>query len=54
MGMMLEHVGETEAARGVEAAVVRLLNSGRIPSVGTDSGLATDAIGDMVAAEILG
>jgi 3-isopropylmalate dehydrogenase len=53
MGMLLEHVGEREAARGVEAAVVRLLNSGRIPSVGTDSGLATDAIGDMVAAEIL-
>jgi 3-isopropylmalate dehydrogenase len=53
VGMMLEHVGEKAAAHGMEQAVVRLLNSGRIPSVGTDSGLATDRIGDMVVEELL-
>ena len=53
VGMMLEHVGEKAAAKGMEEAVIRLLNSGRITSVGTDSGHATDAIGDMVVAELL-
>ncbi len=53
VGMLLEHVGEGAAARDLEQAVVRLLQSGRIPSIGTDSGLATDAIGDMVVEELL-
>jgi 3-isopropylmalate dehydrogenase len=51
-GMLLEHVGEGAAGSAVEAAVVRLLTSGRIRSIGTDSGIPTDAIGDLVAAEI--
>jgi 3-isopropylmalate dehydrogenase len=53
VSMMLEHVGEGAAANGVEEAVIRLLNSGRIRSVGTDSGIPTDRIGDMVVEELL-
>ena len=51
-GMLLDHVGEAAAGAAVEAAVIRLLTSGRIISIGTDSGIPTDAIGDMAAAEI--
>jgi len=52
-GMLLEHVGEKTAAAGLEAAVITLLNSGKITSIGTDSGIPTDRIGDMVVEEIL-
>jgi 3-isopropylmalate dehydrogenase len=49
-GMMLEHLGETESADKVEAAVIRVLP--KLPSLGTDSGVPTDRIGDMVVEEL--
>ncbi|MBI2931780.1 MAG: 3-isopropylmalate dehydrogenase [Planctomycetes bacterium] len=51
-GMMLEHFGEKPAAVAIETAVTRLLNSGRIASIGTDSGIPTDRTGDMVVEEL--
>ena len=50
--MMLDYLGETGAAARVEAAVAALLRTRRIPSVGSDSGLTTRAIGDMVLEEL--
>ncbi len=46
--MMLDYVGETRGAARIEDAVAGLLRSKRIPSVGSDSGLSTSAIGDLV------
>jgi 3-isopropylmalate dehydrogenase len=51
-GMLLDHVGEPKAAAAVEQAVIRLLTSGRIKSIGTDSGISTDQMGDLVVAEL--
>jgi 3-isopropylmalate dehydrogenase len=48
-GMLLEHVGEKKAADRVEEAVKRLVESRKLPSIGTDSGVPTDKVGDMVA-----
>jgi 3-isopropylmalate dehydrogenase len=53
VGLMLDHVGEKAAAKGIEDAVIRLLNSGKIPSVGTDSGIPTDKMGNLVVEELL-
>jgi isocitrate/isopropylmalate dehydrogenase len=53
-GMLLEHVGEKTAADAVEKSVIRLLTSGRVKSIGTDSGIPTHAMGDMAASEIAG
>jgi 3-isopropylmalate dehydrogenase len=50
--MMLDYLGETRAAARVEEAVAGLLRSKRIPSVGSDSGLSTSQIGDMVLEEL--
>ena len=50
--MMLDYLGETRAAARIEAAVIRLLQSKRLPSLGTDSGLGTDRIGDLVLDEL--
>ena len=50
--MMLEHLGETEAASRIESAVEGLLSSGQISSVGTDSGISTTRTGEMVAAAL--
>jgi 3-isopropylmalate dehydrogenase len=52
VGMMLEYLGELEAARAVESAIVALLSSARIPSLDAASGLRTSQIGDMVLAEL--
>lgn len=52
VAMMLDFLGETQAATHIEAAVQSLLASQRIPSVDARSGLATDEIGDMVIAEM--
>ena len=49
-GMLLEHLGETKAADEVEAAVIRVLP--KLPSLGTNSGVPTDKIGDMVVEEL--
>jgi 3-isopropylmalate dehydrogenase len=46
--MMLDYLGETRASERIEDAVAGLLRSKRIPSVGSDSGLSTRQIGDMV------
>lgn len=52
VGMMLDFLGEREAAKTVEETVAALLESGAIPSLGADSGLRTDEIGDLVVAEL--
>ncbi len=51
--MMLEHLGEKSAAARIETAIAGLLGSGKIKSLGTDSGLLTDQIGDMVVKDVL-
>ena len=50
--MMLDYLGEKRAATAIEDAVARLLRSKRLPSLGTDSGLGTNQIGDMVLEEL--
>ena len=52
-GMLLDHVGERAAGAAVEQAVIRLLTSGRVKSIGTDSGIPTHVMGDMASKEIL-
>jgi 3-isopropylmalate dehydrogenase len=49
LGMMLDHVGEPAAATDIQSAVRQLLQSRSVPSLGSDSGLSTETIGDMVA-----
>jgi 3-isopropylmalate dehydrogenase len=46
--MMLDYLGEKRAAQRIEKAVAGLLAGGSIPSVDSQSGLATTQIGDMV------
>ena len=46
--MMLDYLGETRAARRIEDAVAELIRSRRIPSLGSDSGLSTRQVGDLV------
>jgi 3-isopropylmalate dehydrogenase len=46
--MLLEHLGEAEAAAAVEGAVRGLFSSGRLRSAGTDSGVGTREQGDWV------
>ena len=48
VSMMLEFLGEGRAAKRVEEAVAGLLSSGRLPSLGTDSGVSTSKQGDLV------
>ena len=48
VSMMLEYLGEARAAARIEDAVAGLLRSRRIPSLGSDSGLTTSEIGDLV------
>ncbi len=50
--MMLDYLGETNAATRIENAMQRLLVTKRIPSLSADSGLKTSQIGDMVAEEV--
>ncbi|MBM4438203.1 MAG: 3-isopropylmalate dehydrogenase [Actinobacteria bacterium] len=48
--MLLAHVGEAEAARRVEGAVVKALESGRIKSMSAGKmGMSTTEVGDFVA-----
>jgi 3-isopropylmalate dehydrogenase len=54
VSMMLDYLGEEAAAARVEEAVARLLRSRRLPSLGTDSGVGTDQVGDLVLAELEG
>ena len=46
--MMLDYLGEKTAATRIEDAVAGLLRSKRLPSLGTDSGLSTTQVGDLV------
>jgi 3-isopropylmalate dehydrogenase len=48
VSMMLDYLGETRAAARIEDTVAGLLRSRRIPSLGSDSGLSTRGIGDLV------
>lgn len=50
--MLLDHVGEMNAARRIEKAVGELLASRRISALDASSGLSTSAVGDMVVAEL--
>ena len=47
--MMLEYLGEEQAAARVEQAIIDALTCGRIKDLSTKSGLGTDEIGDLVA-----
>jgi 3-isopropylmalate dehydrogenase len=52
-GMMLETLGEDKAGRRVEAAVVKLLESGNLKSMDAGKmGMSTSQIGDWLAANI--
>ncbi len=48
VAMMLDYLGEARAAARIEETVAGLLRSKRIPSLGSDSGLSTSGIGDLV------
>ena len=48
VAMMLDYLGEARAAARIEETVAGLLRSRRIPSLGSDSGLSTAAVGDLV------
>jgi 3-isopropylmalate dehydrogenase len=52
LAMMLEYLGEAEAAAQVNESIQNLLLSGRIPSLDAGSGLTTGQIGDLVAQDI--
>ena len=52
-GMMMDTLGQKEAAKRVEAAVVKLLNSGKMKSQAAGKmGMSTTEIGDWVAANV--
>ena len=50
--MMLDYLGEARGARRIEESVAGLLRSRRLPSLGSDSGLSTSAVGDLVLEEL--
>lgn len=50
VSMMLDYLGERDAAGRVERAVVDLLRSRALPNLGMDSGFGTDRVGDLVLA----
>jgi 3-isopropylmalate dehydrogenase len=53
VGMMLETLGETAAAKSVEGAVIRALESGRIKSLSAGRmGMGTREMGDFVASNV--
>jgi len=52
--LLLDFIGEAEAAAAVEAAVAEALRSRRIPGLGADCGLTTAQIGDLLAAAVRG
>lgn len=52
-GMMMDTLGQKEAAKRVEAAVIKLLNSGKMKSQAAGKmGMSTSEIGDWVAANV--
>ncbi|MFQ5678792.1 MAG: 3-isopropylmalate dehydrogenase [Gemmatimonadota bacterium] len=54
VGMMLDYLDESSAARRVEGAVADLLASGAVPSADARSGISTTAMGDMVVGRLAG
>lgn len=49
-GMMLDHLGEAEAAKAVEEAVIKALESGKITSLAAGRmGMNTEEVGDFIA-----
>jgi len=50
--MMLEYLGEKEAASAIERAIERCLVMGKVSSLTTRSGMSTSEIGDTVAQEV--
>ena len=48
VSMILDFLGETEAAARVEKAVGKVLTSGKVPSADARSGISTSDMGDMV------
>jgi 3-isopropylmalate dehydrogenase len=48
VSMMLDYLGEARAAARIEETVAELLRSKKVPSLGSDSGLSTQTIGDLV------
>jgi 3-isopropylmalate dehydrogenase len=50
--MMLDYLGEARGAKRIEDAVTSLLQSKRLPSLGSDSGFRTDQIGDLVLEQL--
>jgi 3-isopropylmalate dehydrogenase len=54
LAMMLDFLGEREAAAAIETSVRDLLVSGRLRSLDAGSGLSTAQIGDLVAEEVSG
>jgi 3-isopropylmalate dehydrogenase len=52
VAMMFDHLGEENAARKVDEAVARLLQSGKVMSLDARSGISTSAMGDMVLEEL--
>ena len=52
VSLLLDFLGEKRAARRVEDAVSGLLASGRLPSLGTDSGVPTSKQGDLVLEQL--
>jgi len=50
--MMLDFLGETQGAQEIENAVAGMLQSGKIRSLGTDSGHTTSEIGDLVVDQL--
>jgi len=54
VAMMLDFLGEHTAAGRIDSAIAGLLQSGTVPSADARSGIATDAMGDMVAERLGG
>jgi 3-isopropylmalate dehydrogenase len=52
--MMLDYLGEKDAAAQVERAMASLLTSGAVPSADARSGISTSAMGDMVVEKLRG
>ncbi len=52
VGMMLEHLGEEEAGRAVEEAVVEVLGSGKLGDLSAKSGVSTSEAGDLIAERV--
>jgi 3-isopropylmalate dehydrogenase len=50
-GMMLDYLGEKQAASAIENAVIELLRSGRLKGVATGA-QPTNEVGDMIAREL--